>query len=89
MRHATTIVILAVVLAISLTPAIALRFFPLETSALILVPVWTVIGSKIGVPSESAAGVWIVVSFVLATFAASALLLVLARTVTKSVGGGS
>ena len=85
MRHAKTIVVLAVILAISLTPAIALRFFPRETSALILAPAWTLIESRTGLPRESVAAVWIMISFVLATLAASALLLVLANSLARSV----
>jgi len=89
LRHAKTIVVLAVILAISLTPAIALRFFPRETSALILAPAWTLIESRTGLPRESVAAVWIMISFVLATLTASALLLVLANSLARSVREGS
>jgi hypothetical protein len=67
LRHAKTIIVLAVILAISLTPAIALRFFPSENSASVLDPIWTVIESRTGFPRESVAAVWIMISFVLAT----------------------
>ena len=89
LRHAKTIVFLAVILAISLAPAIALRFFPLETLAYVLAPVWSAIGSRTGFSTESVASVWIMTSFVLATVAASALLLVLGRAVTRSQGRNS
>ena len=89
MRHAKTIVFLAVILAVSLAPAIALRFFPRETSALMLAPVWSVIGSRTGFSRENVAAVWFVISFVLATLTASALLLVLVQVLTRSVRGGS
>ena len=89
MRHAATIVVLAVILAISLTPAIVLRFFPSETSEYVLAPVWTAIGSRTGFSTESIASVWIVTSFVLATVTASALLLALARELTRSVRRGN
>ena len=85
MRHVKTIVFLAVILAVSLAPAIALRFFPRETSALMLAPVWSVMASRNGFSRESVAAVWIIVSFVLATLSASALLLVLAHALTRSV----
>jgi len=89
LRHAKTIVFLAVILAVSLAPAIALRFFPRETSALMLAPVWSVIGSRTGFSRENVAAVWFVISFVLATLTASALLLVLVQVLTRSVRGGS
>lgn len=89
LRRARAIVVLAVILAISLTPAIFLRFFPSEASALMLAPVWNVIESRTGFPKESAAGVWIMISFVLTILTASALLLVLAHGVTGSVRKGS
>ena len=89
MRHVKTIVFLAVILAISLGPAIALRFFPLEALAYVLAPVWSAIGSRIGFSTESVASVWILTSFVLATAAASALLLVMGRALTKSQGRDS
>jgi hypothetical protein len=89
LRHARTIVFLAVILAVSLAPAVALRFFPRETSALMLAPVWSVIGSRTGFSSENVAAVWFVISFVLATLTASALLLVLVQMLTRSVRGGS
>jgi hypothetical protein len=89
LRHAKTTVVLAVILAISLAPAIALRFFPRETSVLMLAPVWSAIGSRTGFSTESVASVWIMTSFVLATVTSSALLLVLAHALTRSVRGGS
>ena len=89
MRHAKTIVVLAVILAISLTPAIALRFFPRETSVYVLAPAWSAIGSRTGFPTESVASVWMMTSFVLAIITASSLLFVLAHTLTSSVRGGS
>jgi hypothetical protein len=79
LRHAKTIIVLAVILAISLAPAIVLRFFPQEALAYMLAPVWSAIGARTGFPTESVASVWIMTSFVLATVTASALLLVLAR----------
>jgi hypothetical protein len=80
LRHVKAIVLLAVILAISLTPAITLRFFPRETSAYMLEPLWAILGPRIGFPRESIAAIWIVISFLLAVLSASALLLVLARS---------
>jgi hypothetical protein len=85
LRHAATIFILAVILAISLAPALVFRFFPRETSAYVLAPVWSAISSRTGFSTESVASVWIMASFVIATVTASALLLVLARELTRSV----
>ncbi len=79
LRHVKAIVLLAAILAISLTPAIGLRFFPRETSAYMLEPVWAILVPRIGFPRESLAAIWIVVSFFLAVLSASALLLLLAR----------
>ena len=79
MRHVKTIVLLAVILTISLTPAIALRFFPREASVLMLEPVWSIVEQRTGFPRESLAATWIIISFVLAVGTASSLLLVLAR----------
>ncbi len=87
MRHAKTIVVLAVILAISLAPAITLRFFPSESS--VLAPTWTAIESRTGFPRESVAAVWIMISFVLATLTGSALLVVLALALARSVREGS
>jgi len=85
LRHAKTIVVLAVILAISLAPAIALRFFPLEALGYVLAPVWSAIGARTGFSTESVASVWIMTSFVLATLTASALLLILARDSVRYV----
>ena len=89
MRHAKTTVVLAVILAISLAPAIILRFFPRETLAYMLAPAWSAIGSRTGFPTDSVASVWIMLSFVLAIITASSLLFVLAHTLTSSVRGSS
>jgi hypothetical protein len=89
LRHAKTIVFLAVILAISLAPAIILRFFPRETLAYTLAPAWSTIGSRTGFSTESVASIWIMTSFVVATIAASVLLLVLAHTLIGSVRGRS
>jgi hypothetical protein len=89
LRHAKTTVFLAVILAVSLAPAITLRFFPRETSAYVLAPVWTAIGSRTGFSTETVASVWIMTSFVLATVTASALLLVLAHELARPVRRGS
>jgi hypothetical protein len=85
LRHAATIFVLAVILAVSLGPALGSRFFPVETSAYVLAPVWSTISSRTGFSTESVASVWIMTSFVLAIVTASALLLVLARELTRSV----
>ena len=85
MRHAKTIVFLAVILTISLAPAIVLRFFPLEALGYVLAPVWSAIGTKTGFSTESVASVWIMSSFVLATATASTLLLILARDSVRYV----
>jgi hypothetical protein len=85
LRHAKTIVVLAVILAISLAPAIVLRFFPRETLAYALAPAWSAIGARTGFPTGSVASVWIMTSFVMATLTASALLLILARDSVRYV----
>jgi hypothetical protein len=89
LRHAKTTVVLAVILAISLAPAIILRFFPRETLAYMLAPAWSAIASRTGFSTESVASVWIMTSFVLAIITASSLLFVLAHTLASSVRRGS
>lgn len=85
LKHVKAILLLAVILAISLTPAIALRFFPRETSALMLEPFWSILAPRTGLLRESLVAIWIVISFVLAVVTASALLLVLAREFARYV----
>jgi len=75
LRHVKAIV-LAVILAISLAPAVALRFFPREASVLMLEPAWNILGPITGLPRNSLVAIWIIVSFVLAIVIASALFLV-------------
>jgi hypothetical protein len=89
LRHAKTTVVLAVILAISLAPATALRFFPRETLLLVLAPVWSTIGSRTGLSTETVASAWIMTSFILAAVTSSALLLVLTDALRRSVRGGS
>jgi hypothetical protein len=82
LRHAKTIVALTVILAVSLAPAITLRFFRREAIS-------SAIESRTGFPGESVAAVWVLISFIIATLIASALMVVLARAVTKSARGSS
>jgi CBS-domain-containing membrane protein len=89
LRHANTIALLAAILAVSLAPAIALRFFPREASASMLAPISGAIASVTGFSSESVAAVLIVTMFVLTTVTASALVLVLARVLFRPVRGSS
>jgi hypothetical protein len=84
LRHAKTIAVLTIVLAISLAPGIALKFFPRETSALMLTPISSTIESRTGFPKETVDATWIIIFFVMATLTASALTLVLARALTAS-----
>jgi len=81
LRRAKTIVVLAVILAISLTPAITLRFYPRENLGYPL----SLIESRTGFSGQLAVAISLVATFVVAVVAASALLLVLAKEFMRSV----
>jgi len=85
LRRVKLTLLLAVILAISLAPAIGFRFFPRETLGYLLEPTWKIVGSRMGFTREALTAIGIVTSFVLAVVAGSALLLVLVREVTESV----
>ena len=84
MRHARLALLLAVILALSLGPAILLRLYPLETLGYLLNPLWGIIESQTGFSEQSAAPISIVATFVIAVVAASALLLVFAKELLRS-----
>jgi len=85
LRHVKVILLLAVVLAISLAPAIALRLSPRGTAGYLVDPVWTVLGPRVGSSKEALTAIWIVASFVLTIVAACSLLFILARELIRSV----
>ncbi len=85
MRHVNLTLLLSVILAITLAPAVLLRYFPNETLRYILNPLWVLIESQTGVPRQLAAAISIVATFIVAVIAASALLLVLAKENLRSV----
>ena len=89
LRHANTIALLSVILAVSLAPAIAIKFFPSEASALMLDPVSSAIEAGTGISSESVAAACIMTMFVLTIVTASALVVVLARVLFRSVRGNN
>ncbi len=71
--------LLAIILALSLGPAVLLRLYPVETLGYLVNPVWHTIESRTGLSAQLAAAISIVATFVIALVAACALLLVLAR----------
>ncbi len=85
MRRVKSIVLLAVIFAISLAPALSFQLFPRETVGYFLEPIWKIVGSRIGFSKEASVAVGIVASFVLAVITGSALLFVLFSDLTKSV----
>jgi hypothetical protein len=85
LRRVKLTLLLAVILALSLAPAILLRFYPRETVGYLLKPLWNVIESQTGLSAQSTAAIGLVGTFVVAVIAASALLLVLAKEFLRSV----
>lgn len=85
MRRVRLTLLLAVILALSLAPAILLRFYPRETLGYLLKPLWNTIESQTGLSGQSTAAISIVATFIVAVIAASALLLVLAKEFLRSV----
>jgi predicted PurR-regulated permease PerM len=85
LRHVKLTLLLAVILALSLAPAILLRFYPRETLGYLLNPLSSIIESQTRFSRESIAAFSLVATFVVAVLAASALLLVLAKEVLRSV----
>jgi len=81
LRRTETIIVLAVILAISLTPAITLRFYPRENIGYLL----NLIESRTGFSGQLTVAISLVATFVVAVVAASALVLVLAKEFLKSV----
>jgi hypothetical protein len=80
-----TALLLAVILALSLTPALLLRFYPRETLGYLLKPLWNIIESQTGLSGQLAAAIGLVGTFIVAVIAAAALLLVLAKEFLGSV----
>ena len=85
MRRVKLTLFLAVILAISLAPAISFRLFPRETLGYFLEPIWSIVGLRIGFSKEASVAIGIVTSFVVAIVAGSALLFVLVHELTRSV----
>ena len=85
MRRVKLTVLLAVIFAVSLAPAISFRLFPRETLGYFLEPIWNIVKSRIGFSKEASVAVGIVASFVLAIVTGSVLLFVLFRGLTRSV----
>ena len=85
LRRVKLTVLLAVMFAVSLAPAISFRLFPRETLGYFLEPIWNTVGSRIGFSKEASVAVGILASFVLAIVTGSTLLFVLLRNFTRSV----
>jgi len=85
LRRVKSIVLLAVIFALSLAPALSFQLFPRETVGYFLEPIWKIVGSRIGFSKEASVAVGIVASFVLAVITGSALLFVSFSDLTKSV----
>jgi hypothetical protein len=79
LRHVKLTVLLAVILALSLAPAILLRYFPSETLGYVLTPLWKTIESRTGFSQQFTAAIGLLATFVVAIAAAAALLVVLVR----------
>jgi hypothetical protein len=85
LRHVKLTLLLAVIFALSLAPAMLLRFYPRETLGYLLNPLWGIIESQTGFSRQLTAAFSLMATFVVAVVAASALLLVLAKEVLRSV----
>jgi len=84
LRRVKLTLFLAVILAVSLAPAISFRLFPRETLGF-LEPIWSIVGLRIGFSKEASVAIGIVTSFVVAIVAGSALLFVLVHELTRSM----
>jgi len=85
LRRVKLTVLLAVIFAVSLAPAISFRLFPRETVGYFLEPIWNTVGSRIGYSKEASVAVGIVASFVMSIVTGSVLFFVLFRGLTRSV----
>jgi hypothetical protein len=88
LRHVKLALLLAVILAVSLGPAILLRLYPLETVGYLLNPLWGMIESQTGFSGQLAASISIVATFVVAVVSASTLLLVFTKELLRSARKG-
>jgi hypothetical protein len=80
-----TALLLAVILALSLGPAILLRLYPLEMQRYLLNPLGDIVESRTGFSAQPITAISLVAMFVVAIIAASALLLLLSREFFKSM----
>jgi hypothetical protein len=85
LRRVKLTLLLALILALSIAPAILLRLYPRETLEYLLNPLWNTIESQTGFSAQLAAAISLVATFIVAVAAASALLLVLTKEVLRSV----
>jgi len=85
LRRVKLTLLLAVIFALSLAPAMLLRFYPRETLGYLLNPLWGMIESLTGFSRQSIAAFSIVATFVVAVVAASALSLMLAKEFIRSM----
>ena len=84
LRRVKLTVLLAVIFAVSLAPAISFRLFPRETLGYFLEPIWSIVGSRIGFSKEASVAVGIIASFAIAILTGSALFFVLFSDLTRS-----
>ncbi len=87
MRHVGLAAVLAVILALTLIPAVLLRLYPNETLGYVLNPLWESVKSRTGLAGEIAGPIGLVTAFVIAVVAASALSLILVGELFRSVRG--
>jgi hypothetical protein len=87
LRRVKLTLLLAVILALSLAPAMLLRLYPRETLGYLLDPLWGIIESQTGFSGQLAAAISLLATFVVAVLTASALLLVLAKEFFRSMKG--
>jgi Na+/H+ antiporter NhaB len=85
LRRVNLTLLLAVILALSLAPAILLRFFPRETLSYLLTPLWKTIESQTGLSEQFTAAIGLLATFVVAIAVAAALILVLLKEFARSV----
>jgi multisubunit Na+/H+ antiporter MnhB subunit len=88
LRHVKLILLIAIILALSLAPAVLLRFTPRATLGYVLKPIRSIIESGTGFSAQFIDAIGLLTMFVLAILSATALLLLLVRELTRSVREG-
>jgi hypothetical protein len=85
LRRAKLTVLLTVILALSLAPAILLQQYPRETLEYVFNPFWGAIGLQTGSSLLSIGAIYLIATFIAAVVAAAALAIVITDELWRSV----